>query len=103
MEIRFAKTATFDLNNILEYHSNEWGEKAAVKFQSKLEHLMNLISSNSYLGVLENSWNRIYGILLIKNVRVYYRIRDEKLIIPALKTESLTKIPYTKASIKIKI
>ncbi|MBV6474050.1 MAG: hypothetical protein JPMHGGIA_02352 [Saprospiraceae bacterium] len=84
MEIRFAKAATFDLNIILEYLTNEWGEKAAVKFQSKLEHLLNLISSNPYLGALENSRNRIYSILLIKNVRVYYRIRDEKLIVLAL-------------------
>lgn len=84
MEIRFAKTATFDLNNILEYLSNEWGEKAAMKFQSKLEHLLNLISSNPYLGVLENSRNKIYSILLIKYIRVYYRIRDDKLIILSL-------------------
>lgn len=84
MEIRFAKAATFDLNIILEYLTNEWGEKAAIKFKSKLEHLLNLISSNPYLGVLENSRNRIYSILLIKNIRVYYRIRDEKLIVLAL-------------------
>lgn len=84
MEIRFVKAATFDLNNILEYLSNEWGEKAAMKFQSKLEHLLNLISSNPYLGVLENSRNKIYSILLIKYIRVYYRIRDDKLIILSL-------------------
>ncbi|MBK9109537.1 MAG: type II toxin-antitoxin system RelE/ParE family toxin [Saprospiraceae bacterium] len=84
MEIRFAKADTFDLNNILEYLTNEWGEKAAIKFQSKLEHLINLISSNPYLGVLENSRNRINSILLIKNIRVYYRIHDEKLIILSL-------------------
>lgn len=84
MEVHFTKTATLDLNSIIGYLSNEWGEKAALKFQSKLKHLLTLISLNPYLGVLENSSNRIYSILLIKKVRVYYRIRDEKLIILSL-------------------
>ncbi|MBK7233176.1 MAG: type II toxin-antitoxin system RelE/ParE family toxin [Saprospiraceae bacterium] len=81
MNIYFTRAANLDLEIINSYLSQNWGLNSRLKFESKLGHILNLLLSNSKLGILENIDKNIYSILVHKHIRVYYRLTTKKIII----------------------
>jgi plasmid stabilization system protein ParE len=83
MKILFSINAKLDFDNLLDYLTSQWGYTIAEKFKSKTKYILQLISLFPYLGVEEVVEKQIRSYALTKQIRVFYTIKKEKIIILA--------------------
>ena len=76
---RFAK----NLLHVLVYLEKEWGKKVADEFQDKIYDTLHLLSLHPYIGAPSNKIN-IRGLLITKHNRLFYRVKNNSIIIISL-------------------
>lgn len=81
MKLHLTKRAVKQYKAIQEYLDVHWGEKVVRSFQRKTLHLFNLLEGYPELGSLADPEKNIRGMLLTKHIRVFYRIKDNQIII----------------------
>jgi Plasmid stabilization system protein len=81
MRVLVTKQAEKTYRSIKAYIIEEWGEKVAEAFEQKTVDFLNLLSKFPEMGTLEVPEKQIRGFLLSKQTRVFYRIKNDKLII----------------------
>jgi plasmid stabilization system protein ParE len=77
MKISFTKRAEKNYRSIKEYITNEWGEKVAGAFEQKTIDFLDLLEDFPEIGVVEVIEKQIRGFQLIKQTRVFYRIKGD--------------------------
>ncbi len=66
---------------ILTYVHSEFGEKVTIKLNNKIFDVIDLIAEYPAIGTIENKEKSIHGFLIRKQLRLFYRIAKDKLIL----------------------
>ncbi len=83
MKISFSKRAVKNYSSILEYLSNEWGERVAGAFNQRTNDFLDLLERFPEIGSVEMIEKQIRGFQLTKHTRLFYRIKGENIILLA--------------------
>lgn len=83
MKILLTKRAEGNYKSIRQFISEEWGENVALAFEQKTKDFFDLIELFPELGSIEYVQNqkKIRGFQLTKQTRVFYRIKNNQIII----------------------
>lgn len=83
MKISLTKRAKRNFNSIKKYITKEWGEKVAEAFEQKTVDFFDLLIDFPEIGTVEVSEKQIRGFQLTKQTRVFYRIKNDRIIVLA--------------------
>jgi len=81
MKIFLTKRATNKFRSIKGYIAEEWGDHVANAFEQKTIDFFDLLGNFPEMGSVEVSKKQIRGFQLTKQTRIFYRIKDERIII----------------------
>lgn len=81
LEIKWSKKAERSFDKILEYLTKEWGEKVSKAFVRKAYKLFDILSEFPEIGTTENKEKNIRGIVIVKQIIIFYTIRENKIIL----------------------
>jgi plasmid stabilization system protein ParE len=81
LEIYWSKRAEKQLDEILLYLQNEWGENVTKNFAKKIYNFLDLLSKYPNLGTIENKEKQIRGFPIVKQVNLFYKIDNERIIL----------------------
>ena len=81
LEIIWSKRADKKFDKILDYLILEFGERVTGLFVKKIYDFLDLLSEFPEIGALENKEKNIRGFTIIKQVNIFYRVENDKIII----------------------
>lgn len=84
LAISWTKRATKNLDIIIDYLEFEWGDKVTRRFIKNVYDFLELLSEFPEMGSMENNEKGIRGFTLMKQVNIFYRIKNDKIIILGL-------------------
>jgi plasmid stabilization system protein ParE len=80
-EVSFTKRADRDLENILNYIENEFGNQATTRFKDLVIEFASLIQYFPEIGSLEQVDKQIRGFVIHRRLKIFYRIKKDSVII----------------------
>jgi plasmid stabilization system protein ParE len=80
-KIVWTKRADTKFNKIINYLEQEWGTRVTQTFVKTTYDIIDLISDQPDLGIIENQEKKIRGFLLTKHNRLFYRVTDGEIIL----------------------
>lgn len=83
-EIEWTKRADREFDEIIEYLSKEWNYRVKNNFIERFYHKLDMISYFPEIGVSISKEKKIRGILVTEHVRIYYRVKNKKIILITL-------------------
>lgn len=83
MRIFFSKNAEKDLEEIQIYLDLNYGAKVRDKFVLKIRHALELLMQHPKLGSKEHETKDLYGLLIHRHSKMFYRIKNDKITILA--------------------
>ena len=81
LEIVWSNRASLKFDQINTYLIEEWGEQSAKQFIGKVFTILEILSEFPEIGSIENKEKRIRGFTVVKQVNVFYRIKNDKIIL----------------------
>jgi plasmid stabilization system protein ParE len=81
LKIVWSKRASFKFDQIISYLIDEWGEKSAKQFISRVFDFLEILSEFPEIGSVENKEKIIRGFTIVKQVNIYYRIKGDTIIL----------------------
>ena len=81
LTIVWSKRASLKFDQILSYLIVEWGEKSAKDFFLKVFDFLETLSEFPEIGSIENKEKNIRGFTIQRQVTIYYRLKDDKILI----------------------
>jgi len=81
LEIVWSKRTDEKFDLILDYLTKEWSTKVTKAFVKKVYDFIDILSEFPEIGTLENRDKAIRGFVIIKQVSVFYTIRNNRIII----------------------
>lgn len=81
LNIVWSKRASLKFDQIIIYLLNEWGENAAKEFIGKVFDFLDILAEFPEIGSLENKEKNIRGYTIIKQVNLFYRIKENNIIL----------------------
>jgi plasmid stabilization system protein ParE len=81
LEILWTKRAEKKFDQILIYLLDEWGEKVTKAFVRKVYDFLDILSEFPEIGSVENISKNIRGFTIIKQVSIFYKVKDNQIII----------------------
>lgn len=81
MKISLSQRAVKNYRLIKDYITNEWGERVAEAFEQKTADFLDLLEDFPEIGTVEAIDKKIRGFQLTKQTKIFYRIKDERIII----------------------
>lgn len=81
LEVFWSKQADVRFDNILDYLKEKWGEKTVSSFVKKVYDTIGIIAIFPEIGAVEQINSNIRGLVVIKQISIFYQIRDNKIII----------------------
>ena len=81
LEIQWSKRADKNFDKIFEYLLNKWGENVARAFIKKVYDFLEILAEFPEFGTLENRDKGIRGFTIVKQVNIFYRISENKIIL----------------------
>ena len=81
LKIIFNKRADLKLDKTLDYLKAEWSVRIANEFLENLYDTIDVLSIFPEIGTIIDNVRNIRGFLITKQIKVYYRVENEKLII----------------------
>jgi plasmid stabilization system protein ParE len=81
LEILWSKRADKRFDNILEYLEEEWGDHTTSLFVKKVYDFLDILSEFPEIGTIENKELNIRGFVIVKQLTIFYQIRNSKIII----------------------
>ena len=81
LKIVWSKRASLKFDQIISYLIDEWGEKSAKQFIGKVFDFLEILSEFPEIGSVENKEKNIRGFTIVKQVNLYYRIKNDKIIL----------------------
>ncbi len=80
-QVVWNKRAVAKFEEIVEYLENEVSEKAASKFVTKLDDLIEKLFKHPEIGRKTKKWKTVRQYRIDKYKKLYYRIHGQKLIV----------------------
>lgn len=84
MKILVSKKANSDYHKIIEYLEKNWGNKSVEKFEATLNDFLDLLEQFPEIGSIEFSAKNIRGFQLNKQIRIFYTVRTEYILLVSL-------------------
>jgi len=81
LTIYWTRRADEKFDRILEYLSAEWGEKVTSAFVKKVYDFLDVLIDFPEIGSLENAEKNIRGFVIVKQITVFYKVNDNKIIL----------------------
>ena len=81
LEIYWSKRAVKKFDHIQEYLFKEWGESVAKAFTKKVYDFLDILSEFPEIGSIENKEKEIRGFTIVKQVSLFYRIKENRIIL----------------------
>ena len=81
LKIKWSRFADKSFDHILEYMESEWGENVTRKFVRRTYEFTDILSEFPELGSIENSEKQIRGFVLVKQITVFYSVKNNLIII----------------------
>ncbi|NTW33101.1 MAG: type II toxin-antitoxin system RelE/ParE family toxin [Bacteroidetes bacterium] len=81
LEIYWSKQAYNKFDTILEHLESEWGKSTSKIFVKKVYDFIDTLHEFPEIGSIENRYKNIRGFVLIKQLTLFYQIRDNKIIL----------------------
>jgi len=81
LSIIWSKRASLKFDQIISYLIAEWGEKSAKEFIIKVYDFLETLSEFPEIGSLENKEKNIRGFTIVKQVTLFYRIKNDKIFL----------------------
>jgi plasmid stabilization system protein ParE len=76
-EIRWSNNAIRDYKNVVDYLLVEWSEDIALRFMELLEHKIQAIAKQPYIGICSYDHPDIRSVSITKHNRLYYKISKD--------------------------
>ena len=80
-QIIVKKRFTNKVQKVLVYLEKEWSHKVAADFLLKIDRRIELLTKQPYVGAPSSKVKDIRGLLVTRHNRLYYKIKDDKVII----------------------
>ena len=81
MKIFVSRRAERNFRSILDYLRKNWNEKVAQAFVQKTEDIFELLEKFPEMGSVDLAEKQIRGFQMVKQVRLIYRIKGDRIII----------------------
>jgi len=81
LRVQWTKRADKKFDKIIDYLLVEWNEKVAKSFVKNVYDLIEILAEYPEIGTLENEEKEIRGLTIVKQVNVFYKVKDDQLII----------------------
>ncbi|MBK8984242.1 MAG: type II toxin-antitoxin system RelE/ParE family toxin [Ignavibacteria bacterium] len=81
LEIFWTKRADKKLGKICDYLNKDYGENSSNKFKTRINQIVNLLADFPDIGTLEVKERNIRGFIVVKQISLFYKVRDNNLII----------------------
>lgn len=79
--LKWSKRADKKFDKILDYLSTEWGDRVTKNFIKKVYNFLDLLMDYPEIGSIENKEKEIRGFTIVKQVNIFYRVKDNTIII----------------------
>ena len=81
LEIKWSKKADRSFDSIIAYLNGEFGKTTTSNFVRKVHEFIDLLCEFPELGTEENKDLNIRGFVIIKQVKIFYKIRNQNIIL----------------------
>ena len=81
LKIVWSKRANLKFDQIISYLIDKWGEKSAKQFIGRVFDFLEILPEFPEIGSVENKEKNIRGFTIVKQVNLYYRIQNDKIIL----------------------
>ncbi len=81
LDVKWSKQADKKFDKVIAYLMTEWGQVTTRNFIRKVYHFLDILSEYPGIGTIENKEKGIRGILIVRQVSLFYRIKDNTIII----------------------
>ena len=81
LKVFWSKRADRKFDKILEYLMLEWGEHVTNAFVKKGYDFLDILSEYPKIGTIENKEKGIRGFTIVKQVNIFYKIYNDKIVI----------------------
>jgi plasmid stabilization system protein ParE len=81
LEIHWTRQADRKFSKIIDYLLNEWNSGVTESFVKKVYDTLDTLAEFPDIGTIEHKEKRIRGFTIYKQINIFYKISDNKLII----------------------
>ena len=81
LEIQWSKREDKKFDLIIEYLLVEWNERVTKSFVQKVYDLIDVLAEFPEIGAIEYKEKGIRGFTIVKQINIFYQIKDNKIII----------------------
>jgi plasmid stabilization system protein ParE len=81
LNIFWSKHADKSFDSIITWLQSNWGDHSVSLFVKKVYDFLEIISEFPEIGSLENTDLNIRGFVIVKQITIFYQVRNEKIII----------------------
>ena len=81
LEIYWSKRSAKRFDSIIDYLEDEWGHHSVSLFVKKVYDFIDILSIYPEIGTIENKELNIRGFVIVKQLTIFYQIRDDKIVL----------------------
>jgi plasmid stabilization system protein ParE len=81
LKILWTKQADRKFDKIIEYLLNEWNQRVTESFIKKVYDTIDTLAEFPDIGTIEHKEKGIRGFTIVKQINIFYKVSDNKLII----------------------
>jgi len=81
LEVFWSKRADKRFDSIITYLETNWGEHTVSLFVKKVYEFLEFVSEFPEIGSIEKEDLNIRGFAIIKQITIFYQLRDQRIII----------------------
>lgn len=81
MTIYWSIRADKKFDALIDYIRNEWGENVARAFVKKVYDFLDILIEFPEIGSIENQERNIRGFVIVKQLTLFYKVKEKKIII----------------------
>ena len=81
LEIHWTRQADRKFDKIIAYLLNHWNEQVTKSLVKKVYDSIDILAEFPEIGAIEHKEKEIRGFTIVKQINVFYKVSDNKLII----------------------
>ncbi len=81
LNVFWSRKADKHFDEIIDYLTTNWGERSVSLFVKKVYEFIEIVSEFPEIGSLENKILNIRAFVLVKQITIFYQLRESKVII----------------------
>jgi len=81
LKVYWSKRADQKFDAVISYLSEEWGEMTTKAFVKRVYDFLDILAEFPEIGTLENADRNIRGFVIVKQLTVFYKIVDNRIVL----------------------